>query len=179
VKHRIYAASMLLLSVLLAASAWNGAAAVHHWITAPANALAAGRPTERDAAIRAAPGSPLAELAGVERAMVFVFSPGCAVSRANTANWTEIVRRTRGTGVALFAVGPTTPDSAAAYWGGLARHVRVLTASAQEIDAVLGVRATPVTLTMEKGRIRSETPGPLRQAARTGLVAFARSRDVD
>jgi hypothetical protein len=177
-KNRLYAASMLLLSTVLAASAWNGAGAVRQWVTAPATAQAAGRPMERDAPVRARPGGALAEIAAAERAIVFVFSPECAVSRANTANWTEIVRRARGGGVALFAVGPTSPDSAAAYWGALGRHVRVLTATPEQIDAALGVRATPVTLTVEKGRIRGETPGPLRSAARAELTEFVVGRDV-
>jgi hypothetical protein len=178
-KNRLYAASMLLLSIVLAASAWNGAGAVRQWVAAPATAQAAGRPTERDVPVRAPAGSALAQIAVAERAVVFVFSPDCAVSRANTANWTELVRRARGGGVALFAVGPTSPDSAAAYWGALARHVRVLTATPEQIDAVLGVRATPVTLTIEKGRIRTETPGPLRSAARAELMEFVGERNVD
>lgn len=172
-KLRIYAGLMLVLSLLLVAGAWNGARAAVRWVRAPAEAVDAGRPAPRDRAIRARPESPVGEIARAERAIVFVFSPGCAVSRANMGNWTEIVRRTRGSGVALFAIGPVAPDSAAAYWGALGRHVRVLTASAEEIDRALGVRATPVTLTVANGRIRTESPGPLRSAAREELMSFA------
>ncbi|HEX6369145.1 MAG TPA: hypothetical protein VF006_09435 [Longimicrobium sp.] len=178
-KNRIYLASVLLLSLLLTAGAWNGLRAAHQWLNAPREALSAGRAVKRDRPIRARPGSTLAELASAERALVFVFSPGCTVSRANMANWTEIVRRTHGRDVALFAVGPVDADSAASYWGELGRHVRVLTASAEEIDRALGVRATPVTLTLSNGRIQAETPGPLRAAARQEVLAFARGAETD
>jgi hypothetical protein len=177
VKNRIYLATLLLLSLVLAAGAWNGARAAHHWVSAPREALAAGRPAEHDRPLRVQPGSALAKLAGAERAIVFVYSPGCAVSRANMANWTELVRRTHGGRVALFAVGPVDADSAAAYWGALGRHVRVLPVQAKEIEAVLGVRATPVTLMVANGRIRAEAPGPLRAAARRELLAFAVDAD--
>jgi hypothetical protein len=177
VKNRIYVATLLLLSLVLTAGAWNGTRAAHRWVSAPREALAAGRPAEHDRPLPVKPGSALAELAAAERAIVFVYSPGCAVSRANMANWTELVRRTRGGRVALFAVGPVDADSAAAYWGALGRHVRVLPVPAQEIEAVLGVRATPVTLAVEKGRIRAEAPGPLRAAARGELLAFAADAD--
>lgn len=176
-KNRTYLASVLLLSVLLTASAWNGARAAHGWLSAPRDALRAGRPTEQDRPVRAAWGSALAEVAGAERAIVFVFSPGCAVSRANMAHWTDLVRATRGSGVTLFAVGPVDADSAAAYWGQLARHVRVVTASAEEIDRALGVRVTPMTLTVVNGRVRTETPGPLRSAARQEVLSFALRTD--
>ncbi|MBW3570587.1 MAG: hypothetical protein KY467_05735 [Gemmatimonadetes bacterium] len=178
-KNRIYAASVLLLSILLAGGIWNGAGAAHRWLNAPHEALRAGRSAHPGRPIPARPASPLAELAGAERAIVFVYSPGCAVSRANMANWTELVRRTRGGGVTLFAVGPAVADSAAAYWGALAGHVRVLSAPAEEIDAVLGVRDTPVTLAVANGRVRMEAPGPLRAAARGELLAFALRADVE
>lgn len=175
-KTRIYLATLLLLSLVLTAGAWNGGRAAHRFLKAPREALAAGRPAEHDRPLRVRPGSALAEMASAERAIVFVFSPGCTVSAANMANWTELVRRTRGR-VALFAVGPVARDSAAAYWGALGRHVRVLSAPAEEIEAVLGVRATPVTLAVAKGRIRAEAPGPLRAAARAELLAFAAEAD--
>lgn len=178
-KNRIYLASVLLLSLVLTAGAWNGTRAAHRWLNAPREALAAGRAAEHDRPLRVKPGSPLAELARAERAIVFVYSPGCEVSRANMANWTELVRRTRGGRVALFAVGPVDADSAAAYWGALARHVRLLPVPAEEIERVLGVRATPVTLAVAKGRIRAEAPGPLRAAARGALMAFAAGSDME
>jgi hypothetical protein len=177
VKNRIYVATLLLLSLVLTAGAWNGTRAAHRWVSAPREALAAGRPAEHDRPLPVKPGSALAELAAAERAIVFVYSPGCAVSRANMANWTELVRQTRGGRVTLFAVGPVDADSATAYWGALGRHVSVLPVPAQEIEAVLGVRATPVTLAVEKGRIRAEAPGPLRAAARGELLAFAADAD--
>lgn len=176
-KNRIYLATLLLLSLVLTAGAWNGTRAAHRFLKAPREALGAGRPAEHDRPLRAKPGSALAELARAERAIVFVYSPGCAVSRANTANWTELVRQTRGGRVTLFAVGPADADSAAAYWGALAHHVRVLSVPAKEIEAVLGVRATPVTLAVANGRIRAEAPGPLRAAARGELLAFAADED--
>lgn len=178
-KNRIHAATLLLLSLVLTAGAWNGVRAAHGFLKAPREALAAGRLAEHDRPLRARPGSALAELANAERAIVFVYSPGCAVSRSNMANWTELVRRTRGGRVALFAVGPVDADSAAAYWGALARHVRVLPVPAKEIEAVLGVRATPVTLAVAKGRIRAEAQGPLRAAARGEMLAFAAGSDAD
>jgi hypothetical protein len=177
VKNRIYLATVLLLSLVLTAGAWNGTRAAHGWLSAPREALAAGRPAEHDRPLRAVPGSALAELARAERAIVFVYSPGCAVSRANMANWTELVRQTHGGRVALFAVGPADADSAAAYWGALGRHVRVLSVPAKEIEAVLGVRVTPVTLAVAQGRIRAEATGPLRAAARAELLAFAADAD--
>lgn len=172
-KNRIYAAAVVLLALVLAGSGWNGVRAIHQFTMARTDAERSGTPKERDDAVRAKPGTPLAELSRAGRAIVFVFSPGCAPSRANMANWTEIVRETRGSGVALFAVGPVSPDSAAAFWGELARHVRVIGMPAQEIDAALGVRSTPATLLVENGRIRAEAAGPLRQAARRRLSAFA------
>jgi hypothetical protein len=172
-KTRIYAVFMIVLSVLLAASAWNGARAAVRWVHAPVEARGAGRPTPRSEQIRVGTGSRMEPLARTERAIVFVFSPGCAVSRSNMANWTQIVRNTRGTGVAIYAVGPAPADSAAAYWGALARHVRVLSVPAEEIQRTLGVRTTPVTLTVQEGRIISETQGPLRAEANRALVGFA------
>jgi hypothetical protein len=177
VKNRIYLATLLLLSLVLTAGAWNGVRAAHGWLIAPREALAAGRAAEHDRPLRATPGSALAELARAERAIVFVYSPGCAVSRANMANWTELVRQTRGDRVAFFAVGPADADSAAAYWGALRRHVRVLSVPAKEIEAVLGVRVTPVTLAVARGRLRAEAAGPLRAAARGELLAFAADAD--
>lgn len=171
-KTRIYTVLMVALALLLAAGAWSGARAALRWVRAPAEARSAGRPTPRDEPIRAGTGSPLAELSRAERAIVFVFSPGCDVSRSNMGNWTQIVREARGSGVALYAVGPAPADSAAAYWGALARHVRVLPVPAEEIDRTLGVRATPVTLTVEQGRIVWETQGPLREEARRAALAF-------
>jgi hypothetical protein len=90
-------------------------------------------------------------------------------------NWTDVIRQAGGR-IPIYAIGPARSDSAAAYWGELIHHVKVLGAPATEINQALGVDATPVTLLIEDGRIVTQIPGPIRAAARADVLAFASAR---
>ena len=178
-RARSYTGATVLLALVLALNGWKAALAAQRWVRAPAEARASGAPTARAIPVRAAPGSPLHPIAASRRALVFVFSPDCSVSRANTANWTALVRQARGAKVEIFAVGPVDARAARAYWGGLGRRVRVLSAPAKEIEHALGVQSTPVTMMVANGRVRAQAAGPLRDAARDRLAAFARGADAE
>jgi hypothetical protein len=171
---RIYGASLAAVLAVLAAGGLNAVQAAHRWVTAPAQAKASGALAPHDRAVRAQAGGAWDDLVRAERAVVFVFSPGCEVSRANMANWTEIIRAAHDGGVPLFAVGPVDAAAAAEYWGPLAAHVRLISADPHGLDSALGVRVTPVTLVVEKGRIHGKTEGPLRIAAMEQLRAAVR-----
>jgi hypothetical protein len=171
---RMYGAALAAVLAVLAAGGWNAVQAAHRWVTAPAQARASGALTPHDRAVRAQAGGAWDDLVRAERAVVFVFSPGCEVSRANMANWTEIIRAAKNSGVALFAAGPVDATAAAEYWGPLGAHVRLIPTNPQGLDSALGVRVTPVTLVVEKGRIRGTLEGPLRIAAMEQLWAVIR-----
>lgn len=114
------------------------------------------------------------DLLQADRAVVFVFSPGCEISRANMANWTEIIRSGQGSGVSFFAVGPVDAASAMEYWGPLAKHIRIIASDPSGLNKALGVDTTPVTLVIARGRIRSKAEGPLRIAALEQLRSVVR-----
>jgi hypothetical protein len=171
---RIYGAALAAVVAVLAVGGWNAVQAAHRWATAPPQAKASGPLAPHDRAVRAQAGGAWDDLVRAERAVVFVFSPGCEVSRANMANWTEIIRAAQAGDVTLFAVGPVDAAAAAEYWGPLASHVRLISTDPHGLDSALGVRATPVTLVVEKGRIRSKAEGPLRIAAMEQLRAVVR-----
>jgi hypothetical protein len=162
---RIYGAALVATLGVLAAGGINAVQAAHQWVTAPRQAMASGALIPSARALRASAGGAWDELARAERAIVFVYSPTCEVSRANMANWTEIIRAAQGSGVPLFAVGPVDSAAAAQYWGPLSRHVRLAPTDARGLVAALGVSVTPVTLVVENGTIRSQVEGPLRVAA--------------
>jgi hypothetical protein len=166
-------AAVLVLWIML--SGWKVARSVADFARAPAAAREAGLARPRDVPIRVEAGGPLAELAALDRAIVFVYAPGCAVGAANMANWTELVRAARGGPARLVAVAPERTAAARAYWGGLAREVRVLAAPPAAVREALGVESTPVTLLVERGRIRGELTGALTAPARAQVLRFART----
>lgn len=163
--RRVYGVVLAAMITVLAAGGINAVQAAHRWVAAPARANADGAFAPSGHPLRSRAGGAWNELARAERAIVFVFSPACEVSRANMANWTEVIRAAQGSGVPLFAVGPADSAAAADYWGPLAAHVRLLSTDPPGLVAALGVDVTPVTLVVENGSIRSKVEGPLRVAA--------------
>lgn len=146
------------------------------WVRAPEAQRGAGQLVADGAPLRIARGGDLAPLSGARRAVVFVFAPDCAASDGNMANWADLVRDARGTGLRFFAVVPEERPGAAAYWGALARHAPVLAPPAAEIQAVLGVDGTPATVLLEDGRVVGRAMGVLTEDSRAALRAFAAVR---
>lgn len=161
----------LLVAVLLL-SGWKAARASAALIRAPHVGERTGLAAARNAPVRARPASPLAEVARAERAIIFIYSPDCQVCHANIANWIDLVGELRGT-VALYGVAPVQTPASRAYWGGLERHVRVITATPAEVHTAFGVGNTPATLLVRGGAVRGEIIGPLTEAARRQVRAFA------
>ena len=166
------AATALLVAVLLF-SGWKAAAASVTWVRAPGAGARTGLLTVRNVPVRAPAAGPLAEIARAERAIVFIYSPDCAVCHANMANWIDLVGELRGGPVALYAVAPMDTPPARAYWGGLGRHVRVVTATPAEVHTAFGVEATPATLLVERGALRGEVVGSLTAAGLAQVRRFA------
>ncbi|WP_420127424.1 peroxiredoxin family protein [Longimicrobium sp.] len=173
--HHIITA--VLVGVLLL-SGWKTARAAATWARAPHAGERTGLATPRDAPVRAPAGSPLAEVARAQRAIVFVYLPDCQVCHANMANWIDLVGETRDADVDLYAVAPAQPAHTAAaqdYWAGLDRHVRVITATPAGVHAAFGVGNTPATLLIQDGRVRGEILGALTPAGKAAVLRFARS----
>jgi hypothetical protein len=166
------------LVALLLLSGWKAARASVALVRAPHAGERTGLAAPRSTPVRARPASPLAEIARAERAIVFVYSPDCQVCHANMANWIDLVGELRGGPAVLYAVAPVQTPAARAYWGGLERHVRILTVTPQEVHAGFDVDNTPVTLLVRKGSVRGEIIGPLTTAARQQVRAFARAETL-
>lgn len=166
------------LAGVLLFSAWKAAAASALFVRAAGAGERTGLATPRDAPVRAPAAGPLAEIARAERALVFVYSPACSVCHANMANWIDLVAELRGGPVALYAVAPMDTPAARAYFGGLARHVRVITASPAEVHTALGVEATPATLLVKRGAVRGQVVGSLTAAALAQIRRFAAAGEV-
>lgn len=164
----------VLLGVLLL-SGWKAARASAALALAPRQADRTGLAETRSTRVRAPAGSPMAEIGRVERAIVFIYSPDCAVSHANMSNWVDLVGELRGGGGALYAVAPVQTPAAKAYWGGLARHVRVITAHPKDVHTTFDVDNTPVTLLVRNGVVRARVTGSLTPAAMRQVRAFART----
>jgi hypothetical protein len=172
---RMWRGLTMLLVLWLALSGWKTARSVADFARAPRAAREAGLAKRRDAPVRVDARSPLAEVAAAERAIVFVYAPECAVGAANMVNWTELVRAAHDGPARLIAVAAEQTPAARAYWGGLRRQVRVLEASAETVHQTFGVASTPVTLLVERGRIRGELTGALTAPARAQVLRFART----
>jgi hypothetical protein len=175
---RVYSVALVATIGVLSAGGINAVQAARRWVAAPSQANASGALAPSVRAVRPSPDGAWDELARAKRAIVFVYSPTCEVSRANMANWTEIIRATQGSGVPLFAVGPVDMAAAAEYWGPLAAHVRLIPTDAPGLVAALGVSVTPMTLVVENGIIRSKAEGPLRLAAMEQLREMIRGTGV-
>lgn len=133
-----------------------------------------GRVQRRGHPVRVAPAGSLTEIAQAEHALVFVYSPDCTVCHANMARWVELVAELNGGPPALYAVAPMDTPAARAYWGGLVRYVRVVTATPAEVRTAFGVESTPATLLVQNGYVRGMAVGSLTAAARAQVRAFAR-----
>ena len=164
----------LLVGALLL-SGWTAARASAALLHAPETAARTGLATPRNAPVRSRPASPLADVARAERAIVFIYSPDCQVCHANMANWIDLVGELRGGPATLYAVAPVQTPAARAYWGGLERHVRIITATPAEVHTAFNVGNTPATLLVREGSIRGEVIGPLTAAALEQVRAFART----
>ena len=162
-----------LLVAVLALSGWKAIDATTTLSRAPRAGEQAGLATVRTTPVRAEATGPLVEIARAERAIVFVYTPDCSVCHANMANWIDLVGAARGGTTALYAVSPMDTPAARAYWGGLERHVRVVTAAPAEVHRAFGVQATPATLLVEDGTVRGEIIGSLTAAARAQVRRFA------
>lgn len=161
-----------LLVAVLALSGWKAARASVSIVRAPRAGEQAGLAKVRSAPVRAEARGPLGEIARAERAVVFVYTPDCSVCHANMANWTDLVGTLRG-GATLYAVSPADTPEARAYWGGLARHVRIVIAAPAKVHRAFGVQATPATLLVQDGTVRGEIIGSLTTAARAQVRRFA------
>lgn len=172
-KCRGHAIVTALLVAVLALSGWKAARASVLLARAPRAGEQTGVATVRDAPIRTRAAGPLAEIARAERAVVFVYTPDCSVCHANMANWIDLVGALRGGTTALYAVSPMDTPAARAYWGGLARDVRVVVAAPRDVHRAFGVGATPATLLVRDGTVRGEIIGSLTAAARAQVRRFA------
>jgi hypothetical protein len=172
-RHAPRILTALLVGALLL-SGWKTARAAATWARAPQAGERTGLATPRNAPVRARPGSALAPVARAERAIVFIYLPDCQVCHANMANWIDLVGELRGTGTELYAVAPARTPAADAYFGGLRRHVRVITATPAEVHAAFGGGSTPATLLVRDGSIRGEIIGSTTPAALRQVRAFAR-----
>lgn len=173
-RHAFPLVTALLVAVLLL-SGWKAARASAALVRAPGMVEKTGLATARNAPVRAPRGSPLAEIGTAERAIVFVYSPECQVSHANMANWTDLVAELRGGSAALYAVAPVQSPEADAYWGGLRRHVRVITGTPEQVHTAFDVGNTPATLLLQRGVVRGQVIGPLTAAAARQIRSFART----
>jgi hypothetical protein len=175
-RHTHHLITAALVGVLLL-SGWKTARAAAVWSRAPHAGERTGLATPRNAPVRAPAGSPLAEVARAERAIVFVYLPDCQVCHANMANWIDLVGETRDADVELYAVAPAHPAQSGAareYWAGLDRHVRVITATPAAVHAAFDVGNTPATLMVQKGQVRGEILGALTPAGKAEVLRFAR-----
>lgn len=176
-RHAPRIITAILVAVLLL-SGWKAARASIALVRAPHAGERTGLATPRSTPVRARPSSPLAEVARAERAIVFIYSPDCQVCHANMANWIDLVGELRGGPVTLYAVAPVQNRESREYWGGLERHVRIITAPPAEVHTAFGVGNTPVTLLVRDGAVRAEILGSLTEAARGQVRAFARTGSV-
>lgn len=167
----------LLVAVLLL-SGWKAARASIRLVRAPSAGERTGLAVARNDPVRTRPASPLAEVARAERAIVFIYSPDCQVCHANMANWIDLVGELRGGSAALHAVAPMQTPAARAYWGGLERHVRVITATPAEVHTAFEVENTPITLLLERGSVRGVVVGAMTAAAREQVRTFARTGTI-
>lgn len=172
-KRRGQRIATALLVGVLALSGWKAARASAAIVRAPRAGEQAGLATLRSAPVRAEATGPLGEIARAERAVVFVYTPDCSVCHANMASWIDLVGALRGGGATLYAVSPADTPEARAYWGGLARHVRIVIAAPAEVHRAFGVQATPATLLVQDGTVRGEIIGSLTAAARAQVRRFA------
>lgn len=163
----------VLVGVLLL-SGWKTARAAATWIRAPQAGERTGLMTVRNAPVRAREGSALAPVAKAKRAIVFIYLPDCQVCHANMANWIDLVGELRGTSIELYAIAPAQTPAAQAYFGGLRRHVRIITATPAEVHGAFGVGNTPATLLVRDGAVRGEIIGSTTPAALRQVRAFAR-----
>lgn len=166
-----------LLVGLLLLSGWKAARASAVLVRAPQAGERAGLVERRSAPVRARAATPMARIAGAERALVFVYSPDCTICHANMANWIDLVGELKDGPVALYAVAPMDTPPTRAYWGSMARYVRVITATPAEVRTALGVEVTPATLLVERGVVRGAVTGSLTSAARGQLRAFVRGEE--
>jgi hypothetical protein len=164
----------LLVAVLLL-SGWKAARASVTLARAGSAGERTGLAATRNQPVRARTGSPMEEIARAPRAIVFIYSPDCQVCHANMANWVDLVGDLRGGPAALYAVAPVQTPAAEAYFGGLARHVRVVTAPPKEVHTTFDVDNTPVTLLVRDGVVRAQVLGSLTPAAMRQVRTFART----
>lgn len=174
-RHAPRIVTALLVGILLL-SAWKTARAAATWVHAPQAGERTGLVTPRNTPIRAREGSPLAQVAGAERAIVFIYLPDCSVCHANMANWIDIVGELRDADVELYAVAPVESPQARAYFGGLARHVRVITGTPAEVHGAFDVGNTPATLLVQNGKVRGEILGALTPAGKAQVLRLVRAR---
>lgn len=165
----------LVLLALLLLSGWKAARASVALVRAADAGARTGRADARSTLVRARAGSPLAEIARAERAIVLIYSPDCQVCHANMANWIDLVDELGGGPVPVYAVAPVQTPAARAYFGGLERHVRIITATPGEVHTAFDVGNTPATLLVAGGAVRGEVIGSLTQAAMRQVRAFAQT----
>lgn len=173
-RHGARILTAVLVAVLLL-SGWKAARASVTLARASTAGERTGLATPRNTPVRARAGTPMAEIARAERAIVFIYSPDCTVCHANMTNWVDLVGELRGGPATLYAVAPVQTPASDAYWGGLARHVRVITASPRDVHTAFDVDHTPMTLLVQNGVVRAQVMGSHTAAAMDQVRAFART----
>ncbi len=167
------------LALLVAALAWRGVGAVRELGAAmryagePTASVVTRRPLG-DAVARRLGGGEAVELGGLERAVLFVFDPECAPTRANTWNWVDVLGASEGRPVRTLAVTLDGMAGGEAYWRRLGGRVEVVSVDSATMRNRLRVDATPATLLVEDGAVRRVYAGPLNAPAKRDVAAWVR-----
>lgn len=177
-KSRAWIAVTALLIAVLLFSGFKAVAASAAFLNAASAGESTGLVVLRNDPVRAPATGPLTEIARAERAVVFIYSPDCAVCHANMVNWIDLVADLRDGPVPLYAVAPMDTPAARAYWGSLSQYVRVVTAPPAAVHTGFAVEATPTTLLVERGVVHGEIVGALTGAALAQVRGFAATGEV-
>ncbi|MCA1792262.1 MAG: hypothetical protein LC667_21170 [Thioalkalivibrio sp.] len=177
-KSRAWIAARTVLIAVLLFSGFKAVAASAAFLDAASAGESTGLVVLRSDPVRAPATGPLTEIARAERALVFIYSPDCAVCHANMVNWIDLVADLRDGPVRLYAVAPMDTPAARAYWGSMSRYVRVVTATPATVHRAFVVEGTPTTLLVERGVVRGEIVGALTAAAIAQIRGFAATGEV-
>lgn len=165
------------LTLLVATLAWRGGMAVRELGAAlryegePTASVATVRRLE-GAVARPLDGSAPRDLAGLERAVLFVFHPACDPTSGNVWNWVDLLGTRGGRPVRALAVTLEGTPGAAEYWRGLGERVDVVAVDSATMRHRLRVDATPATLLVEDGAIRRVYAGPLNSLAKRDVMEW-------
>ncbi|HEU0014454.1 MAG TPA: hypothetical protein VFQ45_12265 [Longimicrobium sp.] len=165
-------AAALLLAAVIALCAWRAVGTVRALARAPAAGERTGLGSAADRVLSLPRDHPLGRIALPGRAVVFAYSPDCAVCHANMANWIDIASHARASGMRLIAAAPVQTEDARRYWEPLGESVDVILSDTAMLARVLGVGGTPATLLVHDGVVRRVYDGALTPAARRQVMGF-------